>query len=261
MRKIGAESGFRFLWSLGFVVMLILGPVRATRAQAPFAYPLEGERARATLVRGEVKCRAGEEQPWSALPLGAFVQAGDHLLLMQEARLELQLPDGSVVRFDEGTRVRLVSAAYEPEKGGRDVKFFMALGKTWANIRQVFGSRAGVQVEADNAVVGIRGTVFRMNVAEDKSALVRVYRGSVKVRRPARIGAPTEAESEVHRVPGPSRVAGPHRVTMKEWVRIVEAMQQITVSPEGIPSDPRRFTPEEDLNEWVEWNQERDRRL
>ena len=48
---------------------------------------------------------------------------------------------------------------------------------------------------------------------------------------------------------------------MEEWIRIVEAMQQITISPDGIPSKPRTFTLEEDVNDWVQWNVERDRQI
>ncbi|MDH3963884.1 MAG: hypothetical protein OEV25_10755, partial [Deltaproteobacteria bacterium] len=64
--------------------------------------------------------------------------------------------------------------------------------------------------------------------------------------------------SQIQRVLGPTRVTGPHRVTVEEWIRIVESMQQITVNAEGIPSKPRTFSMEEDLNDWVQWNLERD---
>jgi hypothetical protein len=182
-------------------------------------------------------------------------------MTMKEARLEIQLPDKSIIRFDEESDVRLVRAEYNSEESKRDVHFALVLGKTWANIQEVFGSSKGVQVETDNAIVGVRGTIFRMNMAADRSAVVRVYKGRVAVSKPQRVPGPGEEGSQIQRVPAPTRVPGPHRVTMEEWVRIVEAMQQITVSPEGIPSQTRTFTMEEDLNDWVKWNLERDRHI
>jgi len=179
-------------------------------------------------------------------------------MTMKGGRLELQLPDRSIIRFDEDSDVRLVKAEYNPAQSKRNVRFSLALGKTWANIQDVFGSSRGVQVETDNAIVGVRGTVFRLNLLADRSAMIRVYRGKVAVRKPQRIPAPGEPGSQIQRVPGPTRVPGPHRVTVEEWIRIVEAMQQITVSAEGIPSKPRTFSMEEDLNDWVQWNLERD---
>jgi hypothetical protein len=100
-----------------------------------------------------------------------------------------------------------------------------------------------------------------MNVAADKSAIVRVYSGSVEVGKPHPKPGPEEVGSQIRRIPGPQKIQGPHGVTVEEWVHIFEAMQQITVSAEGIPSKPRKFTMDEDMNDWVRWNLERDRLL
>jgi hypothetical protein len=245
-------------WTGLLFASILLGLSPASLAQESFVFPLEGERARVTYVQGEVRRQASEEGPWASLTLGAFVEVGERIMTMKGGRLELQLPDKSIIRFDEESDVRLAKAEYNPAQSKRDVRFSLVLGKTWANIQTVFGSSKGVQVETENAIVGVRGTVFRMNVDLDRSAIIRVYRGSVAVSKPHRIPAPGEPGSEIQRVPGPTRVPGPHRVTVEEWIRIVEAMQQITVSGEGIPSKPRTFTMEEDLNDWVQWNLERD---
>jgi hypothetical protein len=238
--------------------MMLLGLCPTVLAQESFVFPIEGERARVTFIQGEVRRQTTPEASWSALPLGTFVQAGERIMTMKGGRVELQLPDRSIMRFDENSEVRLVEAEYNPAQSKRNVRFSLALGKTWANIQNVFGSSKGVQVETDNAIVGVRGTVFRMNLLADRAALIRVYRGKVAVRRPQRIPAPGEPGSQVQRVPGPTRVPGPHRVTVEEWIRIVEAMQQITVTADGIPSKPRTFSMEEDLNDWVQWNLKRD---
>ena len=245
-------------WCILLFAVMLLGLSPAILAQESFVFPIEGERARVTFVQGEVQRQTAPEGSWSALPLGTFVQAGERIMTMKGGRLELQLPDRSIVRFDEESDVRLVKAEYNPAQSKRNVRFSLTLGKTWANIQDVFGGSKGVQVETDNAIVGVRGTVFRMNLLADRTALIRVYRGKVSVRKPQRIPAPGEPGSQIQRVPGPTRVPGPHRVTVEEWIRIVEAMQQITVSAEGIPSKPRTFSMKEDLNEWVQWNLERD---
>lgn len=248
---------FRFC-SVLLLVLILLGLSPVLLAQESFVFPLEGERARVTFVQGEVQRQASDEGRWTALALGAFVEAGERIKTMKGARLEIQLPDKSIIRFDEESDVRLAKAEYNPGQSKRDVRVSLLLGKTWANIQNVFGSSKGVQVETENAIVGVRGTVFRMNVALDRSSMIRVYRGSVAVSKPHRIPAPGEPGSEIQRVPGPTRVPGPHRVTVEEWIRIVEAMQQITISAEGIPTKPHPFTMEEDLNDWVQWNLERD---
>ena len=265
-----AMNSLRLTRSLGFYcrfgcillsVIMLAGMCPSIEAQELFVFPIQGEAARVTFVQGQVQRQSLAEGPWVGLPLGSFVQAGERIMTMKGSRVELQLPDRSVIRFDEESDVRLVEAEYDPAQTKRNVSFSLMLGKTWANIQKAFGSRKGVQVETENAVVGVRGTVFRINVAVNRSTMVRVYRGSVEVSKSPRVPGPGEVGSEVQRVSGPTRISGPHRVTMEEWIRIVGAMQQITVSPEGIPSEPRTFTMQEDLSDWVQWNLQRDRLL
>lgn len=47
---------------------------------------------------------------------------------------------------------------------------------------------------------------------------------------------------------------------MEEWVEIVRAMQQISISAAGVPGKPRAFTEAEDRDDWVDWNRAQDER-
>jgi hypothetical protein len=63
-------------------------------------------------------------------------------------------------------------------------------------------------------------------------------------------------------VSGPHEVPPPyHEVTREEWTAIVQAMQQISISPQGVPSKPESFDPKADTDDWVRWNQERDKQV
>jgi hypothetical protein len=48
---------------------------------------------------------------------------------------------------------------------------------------------------------------------------------------------------------------------MEEWHVIVRSFQQITISPQGVASKPEDFSPQQDMDDWVKWNQERDKQL
>jgi hypothetical protein len=46
---------------------------------------------------------------------------------------------------------------------------------------------------------------------------------------------------------------------MQEWTYVVRAMHQIAIQQDGTVSKPFRFDPKVDADDWVRWNQMRDK--
>lgn len=191
------------------------------------------------------------------LAIGVFLAAGDRVTTGTNARLELKLPDGSYLRFDERTTFRLVSMEGGAKQVKRNIRIAMVVGKTWARVARLFGKkRGGFDISTQTAVAGVRGTTFRMNVEEDNSAVLKVYGGEVEVRKKSDQEDAAKAAPPVFTKPVP--VKGPHPVSMEEWVYIVKSLQQININADGTATKPFRFDIKADLNEWVKWNQMRD---
>ncbi len=154
--------------------------------------------------------------------------------------------------------------SYEPKTGSKNVRVGLSLGRLWANVKKLVTADSKVEVKTVNAVAGVRGTVYRVNVEEDKSALVRVYDGFVYVSgSPREIPKPATQVSGPVPVPGPHEVPPPyHEVSMEEWHEIVKSFQQITISAQGTASKPQDFDVKQDAkDDWVKWNQELDRQM
>lgn len=199
---------------------------------------------------------------WANLKSGQSLKGGDQVETGTGARMELTLPDASILRFAENTRFRIIAIDMDESAGTRNAKINVALGKTWANVNKGLKVNPNIDVTSSNAVAGVRGTIYKMNVDEDQAVLVRVYDGQVNVE-----GVKGEKKPETqapvlgqpYKISGPTPVQGPHKVTMEQWVYIIKSMQQIRVSSTGIPSKPESFTLAEDRDEWVDWNRSRDR--
>ncbi len=224
--------------------------------------PVSSNEALVTLLEGNAKAFTKEKTAGLTLKKGSRLKRGQEVKVGEKSRIEIRFPDGTVMRFGEKSVVRLNDVYYDKKSGGKSVKVGLTVGKLWANVKKLATADSKVEVRTTNAVAGVRGTVYRVNAEEDASAVIKVYEGSVdvagvprEVPKPAPVAGPTP-------VPGPHEVPPPyHEVTMEEWHVIVKSMQQISISPQGVASEPKDFTPQEDLDDWVKWNQERDKQV
>jgi len=242
---------------VGLLVALLVCP-DAALAKRPMAVKIGRGEAKVTALQGTAKA-ASEGGKWRSLKVGNVLKGGDQVTTGADSRLEVTLPDNSFLRFAENASFKIVQIDMSADAGTRNARVNVALGKTWANVSKTFGVKPGIEVACENAVTGVRGTIYRMNVNDDQSALVRVYEGEVAVSGGGKpMEQPVPGMGPPEKISGPVSVPGPRKVTMEEWVEIVRAMQQISVSATGVPGKPRPFTAEEDKEDWVDWNKQRD---
>ncbi len=228
-------------------------------AKRPATVTVEGGETTVVLIEGFTQVMRAETKDWVSLNVGNSLKNGDQVHTGINSRMELALPDDTILRFADNTRFRIVRIDVSGETKERNVKIDITLGRTWANVSKILGVKSDIELSCENAVTGVRGTIYRMNVYEDKSALVRVYDGNVAVT--GNVGKKTEVPKEItnpYKIAGPHKVPGPRKVTVEEWTYIIRSMQEIRIRADGWAEKPRGFTDQEDMNEWVDWNKKRD---
>jgi hypothetical protein len=221
-----------------------------------------GSDATVTALDGTAKVFGKENPAGRALKKGDRLGKDQEVRVGERSRIELRFPDGTVMRLSERSRLSMSEVLFSAKTERKNVKVNLGVGKLWANVKKLMTADSSIEVKTTNAVAGVRGTIYRVNVDDDKTAVVKVYDGSVYVANPPRDDSPNAGKTAPpHEVAGPQEVAPPyHEVSLEEWTAIVKAMQQITISPQGVPSKPESFDPKADADEWVRWNQERDKK-
>jgi hypothetical protein len=213
-----------------------------------------------TAVEGTAQAFTTGKKP---IPLkkGSRLMQNQEVRVGEKSRVELLFPDGTVMRLAEKSRVNLGKITFDRKTEGKNVNVNLGSGKLWAKVKKLVTPDSSVEVRTANAVAGVRGTVYRVNVNEDRSALVKVYDGSVYVANP-----PIDTSKPKDKITAPVPVAGPHEiappvheVSLEEWHVIVKSFQQVSISPQGVASQPQDFDPKADADDWVKWNQERDK--
>jgi ferric-dicitrate binding protein FerR (iron transport regulator) len=241
-----------------FLILVLVGPSSSARSDDP-----GGNDAVVTVLQGTAQIFNKGDTRGRALKKGDTIKKDQEVRVAEKSRLEIRFPDGTVIRLSEKSQLKMSELSFNKKTENKNVKVNLSIGKLWAKVKKLATPDSSVEVQTSNAVAGVRGTVYRVNVEEDKSALVKVYDGTVYVANPPRDASkPGDKAMAPHPVPGPHEVPPPfHEVSLEEWMAIVNAMQQITISPQGVPSKPQDFDPQADQDDWVKWNQQRDREI
>jgi len=248
------------------LILMFLWPLTCASEERGFR-PAGAEKARVTFLQGQAEVLARGETSWSPLKVGSFLSREDEVRTGEKTRIEIQLPDQSILRFDQRTTFKMKTVFFDLKENSREVTVELGPGKAWANVRKVFGVKKTFEVASANAVAGVRDTVWRMTVEEDKSTLIRVYEGSVEVYNPF-VKPDYRPEEGGFRAPrevrGPQEIPPPYvEVSREKWEEIVlTQMMQVIVPAVGKPGKPNPFSFEEDQKEeWVRWNQKRDQEM
>jgi hypothetical protein len=175
---------------------------------------------RVTLVEGMVTATLASGGPAGPVIEGDALHEGDTVVTQPGARLEISMASGSVLRLGESSRMTLGQSV-----PGKAFSAKLFLGNLWTKVHKLISGET-FHVETENGVAGVRGTEFRLEVAEGHEDLVRVYEGTVEVG--SRDGSWThrvEANHELrfrHERPAPPRSFDPasdHEHKFMKWVR------------------------------------------
>lgn len=207
---------------------------------------------------GEVRVQQAASEEWTPAALQMPVRPGDKIQTRAEARCEVKLSDGSLIRIGEKSLFDFEDSRLD--KNSRQVNASVSYGKIWANIVSLFHTREKFEIKSPTAVCAVRGTIY--SVAADSTTRVAVYDGQVDVgpsaglrdklqQQAPRPGAPQQ-------VPGPTRVPGPYQVTLDQWVRLVEGYQ-MEIRNDGRYAQSPINTALQQQDDWVQWNLARDR--
>ena len=226
-----------FIVALAFVVILsLVAPVSG------------GQEVRVTYLKADVFIGHTQTGPWQTLKKGMSVTEGKFIKTGETGVVELTLPDNSTIRLSAGTMFKL-SDVHFPEDGLPKFSAKLFLGRMWTKVSSVVSKKNGTfETHLPTAVVGVRGTVYNLDVAADTSADVSVFKGIVCVGPPLFVeGAPKE------------EIAWPMEVTEKKWEEIIlKQLQRLHIGADGKPGKPQSFDPVKEKDEWILWNQERD---
>jgi hypothetical protein len=195
---------------------------------------------------------------WAPVVVGQEIKSGDQIKTLAEARVEITLATGGVVRIGEKSLFTFDAVA---DAAGGHNQATLSAGKVWSNVKALSKTKADFKVQTPTAVAAIRGTVYNVEAGQDSSTNVKVYDGEVAVSNPP---PPPSAEPTSFRpgeVSGPRAIAPPTEVSMGQWVEIIKAQQQIFIGRDGRKRVADIDMVKDGRDDWVKENKDLDAKM
>ncbi len=108
---------------------------------------------------------------------GTEIKEGDLLKTNTDSRVSIMLKDGSVVRLEAGSKVKIERLKYSNGQID-DAVFVLESGKMWSKVEPL--GQGNWQVETPVIVASVRGTQFNTRYSDNSSG-ISVYNGKVGV--------------------------------------------------------------------------------
>ncbi len=119
---------------------------------------------------------------------GAMVAEGAQLSTAARSFLTIELPDGSRLTMQPQSKVRIESLhTYEGFETAQRADFQVERGRIETEVERQSGPAARYRIQTPTAVIGVRGTSFRV-AADEAASRTEMREGTVAVERPGEAG-------------------------------------------------------------------------
>lgn len=135
-------------------------------------------------LRGEASITRGTTGSYEriALERGTTVEQGDQIRTDADAAVRIVFSDRSLLNIGPNASVVIQDYTVAKSERRRRVGIKLWAGRAWARVTTWFGSGdSRFEVKTPNAVAGVRGTEFAVNVDPEGETTVTVFEGAVEV--------------------------------------------------------------------------------
>ena len=103
---------------------------------------------------------------------GDEIAPGATIISDTKGRVVIHLPDGSVLRLDEDSKLTLDKAQFNSKNEGLIVEATLITGRVWSKVVALVTPESSWEVKTSNAVATVRGTSFGVGYKDGKSRIV-----------------------------------------------------------------------------------------
>lgn len=142
---------------------------------------LDVAKGRIIQATGTVEVLPKGETEWKPAPKGTSLNEGDSIRSGPDSKAVATFANQLLMAVEPQSEVAL-EKLQQSRKKGMDVKMNLNSGQLWNDVGKLKSKQAKFYIETPQAITGVRGTVFTVQVTPEAKTNVAVVRGTVDVR-------------------------------------------------------------------------------
>lgn len=123
-------------------------------------------------VQSSVQLKRTGQTSYQAVDRSTSISQGDAVRTDSKGRARIKWPNGTITVVEEDSEIVITTL----EDGGNKSSIQLILGDVWAKVNRVLGTGEYYEIESDDAVAAVRGTVFRMRHRNKETSVQGIER-------------------------------------------------------------------------------------
>ena len=165
----------RSLVTLAIVCLLLIGVVQPGCGSTT---PTTAVTVLST-TEGTVYVMKGGTGDWVEVQAGMSLEPGDIIKTDDESGAEITFFDGTIVELEAGTEIELVLLGYSADTDSTTIKLGQTIGSIIFRVTKIIDAGSSYDVETPTGEASVRGSVMRVDVAEDGTTLITNLGGDI----------------------------------------------------------------------------------
>ena len=184
-------------------------------------------------MTGVVEVFPKDGTEWEAAEEGMSLGEGDTIRSGPDSKAVAVFAGKLIMAVEQETEVDLEKLQQSPKKG-TNIRLKLNNGQIWNDIGRLRSKRSKFYVETPQAVTGVRGTVFTVQVAPDNTTKVAVVKGNVDVRTRGMMVTPVRLRennmTEVAENQPPAEPTAISEEYLEQWNQYKSKFQRLRIS-------------------------------
>lgn len=141
-------------------------------------------------VQSSVELKRSGQATYETVSRSTSISQGDAVRTNASGRARIKWPNGTITVVEEDSEIVITTL----QDGGNISSIQLVLGDVWAKVNRVLGTGEYYEIESDDAVAAVRGTVFRMRHRNKETSVQGIER-TVRLMRKDAQGRRNEASA------------------------------------------------------------------